>query len=282
VSPLRGNGLTHAGGVVVRPKQKGLEVLIIRPSDGTEEWVLPKGHIESGEQPEAAALREVSEETGVIAEVVRLVGSAGYVVRREHVQAAFYLMRYLGESAASEERLIRWVPASAARRLLTHAQSRSILKAAMQPTLSVAFNEPPEMPMKIASAEEQIIACVYKFDDTHVREALFTAIDNGVSLRMVVDHWAVKRPVDEEPPNDWIRKLVKKGAEVRVWKKRQKLHAKFTVIDGQRAFFGSYNWTKSARKSNAELLVASEDPVNVAQFVELFEELWLAAKPFKP
>lgn len=50
-----------AGGVVV--SQDGHEVLLlIRP--GRDEIRLPKGHIEAGEAPEAAALREVREETG--------------------------------------------------------------------------------------------------------------------------------------------------------------------------------------------------------------------------
>lgn len=50
-----------AGGVVV--SQNGHEVLLlIRP--GRDEVRLPKGHIETEESPEAAALREVREETG--------------------------------------------------------------------------------------------------------------------------------------------------------------------------------------------------------------------------
>jgi 8-oxo-dGTP pyrophosphatase MutT (NUDIX family) len=37
-------------------------------------WSLPKGHIEEGETPEQAAIREVCEETGITAEIERSLG----------------------------------------------------------------------------------------------------------------------------------------------------------------------------------------------------------------
>lgn len=49
-----------AGGVVLNPKG---EVLIVRQRDGS--WSLPKGHIQEGEDPKAAAIREIKEETGL-------------------------------------------------------------------------------------------------------------------------------------------------------------------------------------------------------------------------
>jgi 8-oxo-dGTP pyrophosphatase MutT (NUDIX family) len=48
-------------------------------------WGLPKGHIEAGETAELAALREVSEECGVPADLLTVVGrlpSSEYVYRR--------------------------------------------------------------------------------------------------------------------------------------------------------------------------------------------------------
>lgn len=54
---------TAAGGVLVN--EPGSEVLVlIRPS--RDEIRLPKGHVETGESIEKAALREVTEETGYI------------------------------------------------------------------------------------------------------------------------------------------------------------------------------------------------------------------------
>lgn len=49
-----------AGGVLFNPEGK---VLLIRDRQGY--WCFPKGHLDAGESPEQAALREVEEETGI-------------------------------------------------------------------------------------------------------------------------------------------------------------------------------------------------------------------------
>ena len=54
---------TSAGGVVVRTFDDAPRFLLIR--DPYDNWGLPKGHLEGGETPVQAALREVTEETGL-------------------------------------------------------------------------------------------------------------------------------------------------------------------------------------------------------------------------
>ncbi|MSO33774.1 MAG: NUDIX domain-containing protein [Candidatus Nanopelagicaceae bacterium] len=63
-----------AGGLVV--DLSGKRGLLIGRHDkrGRTLWSLPKGHIEVGETPEAAALREVEEETGIISKITRSLG----------------------------------------------------------------------------------------------------------------------------------------------------------------------------------------------------------------
>jgi len=84
-----------AGGVVLN--RKG-EVLLIRDRNGY--WVFPKGHIEPGETPEQAAVREVREETGIEAHIIAPLGETRYVndrgVPREVV---WFLMEGEGQLA---------------------------------------------------------------------------------------------------------------------------------------------------------------------------------------
>lgn len=43
-----------------------------------EGWVLPKGTVEAGEEHKETAVREVSEETGVEAKIIKYIGTSGY------------------------------------------------------------------------------------------------------------------------------------------------------------------------------------------------------------
>lgn len=55
------NTVDSAGAAVFRMQADTPEVLVIRHGS---KWTFPKGHIEPGETPEQAAVREVYEETG--------------------------------------------------------------------------------------------------------------------------------------------------------------------------------------------------------------------------
>lgn len=79
--------------VVLRERGDGhsSEVLLLRRSD-TGEWTPVTGIIDPGEEPHVAAVREVLEETCVVAEVERLVWvRAGDVVRHVNGDHAQYL-----------------------------------------------------------------------------------------------------------------------------------------------------------------------------------------------
>lgn len=54
-----------AGGVVARLDSGGEILIALAREEGHDTPVLPKGHLRPGEEPEAAARREIAEETGV-------------------------------------------------------------------------------------------------------------------------------------------------------------------------------------------------------------------------
>jgi 8-oxo-dGTP pyrophosphatase MutT (NUDIX family) len=64
-----------AGGVVYRMVDARPLFLLIR--DSYRNWGFPKGHLEPGEPPERAALREVEEETGLGSLSLRSAFAAG-------------------------------------------------------------------------------------------------------------------------------------------------------------------------------------------------------------
>ena len=126
-------GLTHAGGIVLRGPRGRREVLLVRPlADPGAPWVLPKGHIEPGEDVEAAALREVREETGVEAREPRWAGRVRFEVGGEDVRCGFFAMECAAEGAAEEPRERAWVPAADLDRRLPFPETVALVLRALE------------------------------------------------------------------------------------------------------------------------------------------------------
>jgi 8-oxo-dGTP pyrophosphatase MutT (NUDIX family) len=124
--PLK-DDLTHAGGIVTRDTPQGVIYLLVRARRDPTQWVLPKGHIDPGETAEQAALREVREEAGVEAAIVAFVGTSEYDFAGEHCRVGFYLMRFVREVAADEERELAWKSIESAFRSTPFADVRELL-----------------------------------------------------------------------------------------------------------------------------------------------------------
>jgi ADP-ribose pyrophosphatase YjhB (NUDIX family) len=127
---LKSDGLTHAGGVVSRMNGGSVEYLLIRPTGNNFEWVLPKGHIKENETADQAAVREVREETGMNAKVLRPLGTVSFSFKGKEIRAEFYLMELLAAGAAGEDRDLEWVSYDEALCQLTHNQSKAMVKRA--------------------------------------------------------------------------------------------------------------------------------------------------------
>jgi 8-oxo-dGTP pyrophosphatase MutT (NUDIX family) len=106
------------------------EYLLVEARRSHAVWVLPKGHIEPGETPEAAAVREVQEEAGVRAAVVARAGESNYAVDGQPVRIIFFLMRYQGEASRQDDRPRAWRRYEEALRLLRFDDTRRVLMQA--------------------------------------------------------------------------------------------------------------------------------------------------------
>ena len=125
---------THAGAVVFRERalvdrddrDRQVLYLVVSSSDGLN-WVLPKGHVDPGETPEIAALRELEEEAGVVGEIVAPLSVRYFKRGAKEAEVQYFLVRETGSTESIEDRTIRWEAETAALELLSFPEAREAL-----------------------------------------------------------------------------------------------------------------------------------------------------------
>jgi 8-oxo-dGTP pyrophosphatase MutT (NUDIX family) len=123
---------THAGAVVYRPCDRGIEILLVRARRDPTRWVLPKGHIEPGEAEEEAALREVREEAGVDSRIVARLGCYSFPKPESAVLVAMFLAECRSFVGQAEPREVGWMGFEQAREALSFEDALSILDRVRQ------------------------------------------------------------------------------------------------------------------------------------------------------
>lgn len=127
---------TSAGGLVVDRTGSHLRAALIARHDrrGRLVWSLPKGHLEEGETPEDAAIREVEEETGIRGRVLAPLGVIDFWFiaenRRIHKTVHHYLMEASGGELSDEDAEVvevAWFPLTDVRERLAYADERRLL-----------------------------------------------------------------------------------------------------------------------------------------------------------
>ena len=147
-----------AGGVVVKRAGEGWEMAVIEPQTEASSarparktsrkmvLALPKGLVDPGEKPEQTALREVGEETGLIATPITKLGDIKYVYvrswgdrQRVFKIVSFFLLRYRSGEIDDVSREMRvevrrafWIPLEEAPRKLAYRGERDVVRRAQQ------------------------------------------------------------------------------------------------------------------------------------------------------
>jgi|SRR5579885_1671107 len=128
-----------AGGVVFKKEHGKIFVLVAQHSQH-HGWVFPKGligdHIK-GESKEDTALREVAEETGAHARILRALTPVTYwyVFEKEKIRKTVYyfLMEYTGGDISKhdfEMENVQWVPADEVAQRLTYKSDKQVWQEA--------------------------------------------------------------------------------------------------------------------------------------------------------
>ena len=120
----------------------------------------------------------------------------------------------------------------------------------------------------IASARAKLDICVFTITDNQLSKALVAAHRKGVRLRVISDN---DKSYDRGSDVDT---LDHHGINVRVDHTEHHMHHKFAIADSRQLVTGSYNWTRSAARSNEENIVIVDDPRLVTPFQQEFDALW--------
>jgi 8-oxo-dGTP diphosphatase len=119
-----------AGGIVWREAERGRELLLILSRED-QAWKLPKGHIDATDASwDAAAQREVKEETGYDTIITDFAGFTKYPVKGRPKVVLYWHMEAIGESGfepCEEIEAFEWLPVHEAVNRLTFLNDKRFL-----------------------------------------------------------------------------------------------------------------------------------------------------------
>lgn len=121
----------------------------------------------------------------------------------------------------------------------------------------------------IDGAKKQILLAAYSFTSRPITDALVAAKKRGVQVYAVLDK------SNETDKYSTLNILRSAAIPVKIDKEHAIQHNKYMIIDGSIVETGSFNYTSSAEKRNAEnVVVINGDPQAVKRFAQDWNIHW--------
>ena len=129
----------QAGAIVVRAGKTGPRILLVTARRNPDNWIFPKGHVESGETLKAAAVREAREEAGIEGKVVGAAGRMSFEFGDNTYRVDYFVVTTTDPGKEREGRRLRWLKYKQALRRLTYDETRDLLRDAW-PRIKLSVN----------------------------------------------------------------------------------------------------------------------------------------------
>jgi len=129
----------------------------------------------------------------------------------------------------------------------------------------------------INAARQSIIVAAYSFTSKPIAKALVDAHKRGVRVQVVLDK---SQRTERYSSATFLSNM---GIPVRIDSRYAIMHNKFMVIDGKTVETGSFNYTSSAARRNAENVIVLRDNPRAAQvYAQQWQRLWDESQPYAP
>lgn len=135
----------------------------------------------------------------------------------------------------------------------------------------------PQLISIINASHNTLDIAIYSLTDSEIGTAITQAHERGVTVRLITD----REQSSGQYQKALLKKLVKAGIPVKINSHSGLMHLKVTVADQKIATTGSYNYTKSAEKTNDEVFVVLHDEKAAKDFDTEFETMWNDTKNFR-
>lgn len=132
-----------------------------------------------------------------------------------------------------------------------------------------------EIVEQLGQAKSDVLVMAYQFTSEPIALALIAAEKRGVEVRIIVDR------TQKKDKDSWIPKCKRAGAECWVDETHAIQHNKVLVIDGKTVITGSFNFSGSAEKRNAENLVTIRSEDLAKQYQSNFAKHLEHSKPVR-